>query len=56
VRTVNGWTLKAIDSQAVSKVLARCNVRVGSENVIDRVFNSADDQIERLCLSVKNLW
>ena len=47
------WTLKAIDRQVVIKVLARCTVRVGFENVIDRVFNNADAQTERRRLGVK---
>ena len=41
-------------SQVVIKVLARCTVRMGSENVIDRVFNNADAQTERRRLGVKN--
>ena len=48
---MNEWTFKAIDRQAVIKVLARCTVRVGVEDVIDRVFNNADAQTERAPLS-----
>ena len=48
------WTFKAIDRQVVIKVLARCTVRVGFENVIDGVFNNADAQTERRRLGVKN--
>ena len=46
--------LKQFDRQVVIKVLARCTVRVGFENVIDGVFNNADAQTERRCLGVKN--
>ena len=34
--------------------MARCTVRVGSENVIVRVFNNADARTERRHLGVKN--
>ena len=49
------WAFKAIDHQVVRNVLARCNVRVGSEDVIDCVFNNADAQTEQRRLGVKNL-
>ena len=48
------WAFKSNGRKDKSGISMRCNIRVGSENVIDRVFNNTDDQIQRCRRGVKN--